>query len=109
MHVVSSVAVDRPVGDVFTFLADPNNQMLWQSNLREVHPSGQGQGAKLTEVRAVMGFKVEYELAVKEFVQDSKIIWEGESKVHKGGGKVTRTFEVEPRGTKTIVTYEITV
>jgi len=109
MHVVSSVAIDRPTEEVFDFLSNPDNQILWQPNLREVEHSGTGKGSTLREVRSVFGHRVEYNLEVTEFQENAKISWEGESIVHEGGATIARHVEVQPRGSKTLVSMEVLV
>ena len=56
-----------------------------------------------------MGFRIEYELTVTEYVPDSKITWSGRSATHQGGGVVSRSIELNQRGNNTIVTYEVAV
>jgi uncharacterized protein YndB with AHSA1/START domain len=69
MRLEHSVVVERPVDDVFAFLADPDNLPRWQSGLVEVHKVGTntGVGARHHEVRSFMGKQIDQTLEVTAY------------------------------------------
>jgi uncharacterized protein YndB with AHSA1/START domain len=105
LHATSSTVVDAPVEEVFQYLANPENQLQWQTNLREVQSSGTGEGSTITEVRTAMGHRIEYNLRVTQFQENARISAAGESTVQDA--RVERNIYVSPRGSKTLVSIEI--
>jgi len=63
--------VERPVEEVFTFAADPNNDALWQSTTLEVEQTSQGPvdvGATFRNTTKFLGrrFDTSYEMTENE-------------------------------------------
>lgn len=57
VKVEHEVTINRPVGDVFTYVSDPANLTSWQDSLHEVHREDEGAvrvGSRWTEKRTVM-------------------------------------------------------
>ena len=49
-HAQQTVLVNRPIGEVFAFLADGMNEPLWRPGVTNVsHVSGSGVGAQFTQ------------------------------------------------------------
>jgi uncharacterized protein YndB with AHSA1/START domain len=65
-----SIFVDRPVGEVFTYLTDLERVPEWQTSvlfLQLQTPGGLRTGAKLVELRKFLGRKVESVVEVTEY------------------------------------------
>jgi uncharacterized protein YndB with AHSA1/START domain len=58
-----STLIDRPVKDVFKFVADPNNMSKWNSAVVSIQQAAPGE---------VMGRRLEGELQVQNYEPDSK-------------------------------------
>jgi uncharacterized protein YndB with AHSA1/START domain len=43
-HASSTVVIDRPIAEVFAFLADAENDLRWRSGIREMSHAGGGPG-----------------------------------------------------------------
>ena len=68
MRLEHSLVVRRPRADVFAFLAEVTKLPLWQSSLVEVRAGTErGPGARHTEVRSLMGRRIEQTLEVTVF------------------------------------------
>jgi uncharacterized membrane protein len=66
LRIEHTIEIDRPVDEVFSFLADPENLPRWQSGLLEVRrePGPSGVGARHLEVRSMLGKRIEQTLEV---------------------------------------------
>ena len=70
-----STLIDRPVKDVFTFVADPNNMSKWNSavvSIQQPTPGAVGVGTKFKTVGEVMGRRLEGELQVQAYEPETK-------------------------------------
>jgi uncharacterized protein YndB with AHSA1/START domain len=69
MRLEHSLVVERPVDEVFAFLADPQNLPRWQSDVLAVRAEAgaRGVGARHIEVRRFMGRKIEQTLEVTAY------------------------------------------
>jgi len=66
--------IDRPVKDVFAFVADPNNMSKWNSavvSLQQITPGTVGVGTKFKSIGEMMGRRIEGEMQVTAFEPDS--------------------------------------
>ena len=72
-----SVHIDRPVHEVFDYLRDHDNRIYWQGNLTEHQHQKIDKGSKVTEVRNVMGRRVEIEGEITEFAEDRRMSFAG--------------------------------
>lgn len=75
--ITMTVVVNRPVDEVFAFVTDARNNLLWQagSGLKEIRqaPDGPvGVGTRITEVRTFMGRTVEDVSEVTEYEPSRK-------------------------------------
>ena len=110
--VEESVVIDRPIEEVFAFVADQSNAPRWQSGLLEVRRTTDGPlgvGTKHTAARKFMGRRLE---AVNEYVvyePNKEITFKGiagssvfqhsyitESTAE--GTKLTSRMEMQPKG-----------
>jgi len=93
--------IDKPVNDVFTFITNPANMSKWNSavvSLEQVTPGAVGMGTKFKSVGEMMGRRIEGEMQVVAFEQDSKYGFQmdaGPVQVN-----VTLTFKTVGTGTK---------
>ncbi len=70
-----SILIDRPMKDVFAFVADPNNMARWNSavvGLQQVTPGAVAAGTKFKTVGEVMGRRIEGEMQVVAYEPDTK-------------------------------------
>lgn len=69
MRLEHSLRVERPVDEVFAFVAEPSNLPRWQSGLVEVRPEAaeRGVGARHVEVRSFLGRRFEQTLEVTAY------------------------------------------
>ena len=96
------VLIDRPVKDVFAFVANPNNMSRWNSavvSLQQVTPGAVGVGTKFKSVGEMMGRRIEGEVQVTAYEPDSKTGFQ----MNAGPVQVTVTIAFKPVGTGTKV------
>ena len=70
-----STLIDRPVKDVFAFVANPNNMTKWNSavvSIEQVTPGEVGVGTKFKTVGEALGRRLEGELQVQAYEPDTK-------------------------------------
>jgi uncharacterized protein YndB with AHSA1/START domain len=72
-----SVHIDRPVHEVFDYLKDHENRIYWQGNLTEHEHQKIAKGSRVTEVRNVLGRRVEIEGEITEFEEDKRLTFVG--------------------------------
>jgi uncharacterized membrane protein len=106
VRIEHSLEIDRPLGEVFAFVADPDNLPRWQSGLIEVRkePGEGGVGARHLEVRSILGKRVEQTLEVTAFEPDTRLdleVVEGPIQV-----SVQHTFASIDGGTRITVVGE---
>jgi uncharacterized protein YndB with AHSA1/START domain len=105
MHTVTtSIIIQRPIEEVFAFVTDARNNILWQgkSGLKETRQAPEspvGVGTRITEVWNFMGRTTEDVSEVTEYVPNSRYV---RTTVSTGGpikgGEVT--FETVAEGTR---------
>jgi carbon monoxide dehydrogenase subunit G len=93
--------IDRPIKDVFAFVADPNNMSKWNSaivSLQQITPGDVGVGTKFKSAGELMGRRVEGEMQVIAYEPDTKCGFQ----VQAGPMQVnlTMTFKTVGTGTK---------
>jgi carbon monoxide dehydrogenase subunit G len=92
--------VDKPIQDVFAFVADPNNMSKWNSavvSLEQVTPGKVGVGTKFKSVGEMMGRRIEGEMQVVAYEPDTKCGFQ----VNAGPMQVTMTMTFKTVGTGT--------
>jgi len=96
-----STLIDRPVEDVFSFVADLNNMPKWNSavvSIQPLHGDSIGAGAKFKTVGEMLGRQMDGEMQVTAYEPDSKCGFQmnaGPVQVN-----VTLTFKTVGTGTK---------
>jgi carbon monoxide dehydrogenase subunit G len=93
--------IDKPVKDVFAFVANPNNMSKWNSavlSLEQVTPGDVGVGTKYKSVGELMGRRLEGEMQITAYEPDTKCGFQ----VNAGPMQVnmTMTFKTVGTGTK---------
>lgn len=73
-----SIHIDRPVHEVFAYLQDHENRIYWQGNLTEHEHEKMEKGSRVTEVRNVLGRRVEIKGEITEFEEDKRITFVGQ-------------------------------
>jgi uncharacterized membrane protein len=71
MHAEESVEINRPVAEVFSYAAEPQNLPEWTSLVQEVQKEGQGQlkeGDRFTAIAKFLGrsFETPFEVSVHQ-------------------------------------------
>lgn len=67
--------IDKPVKDVFTFVANPNNMSKWNSavvSIEQITAGEVGVGTKFKTVGEALGRRIEGEMQVESYEPDSK-------------------------------------
>ena len=73
-----SIHISRPAHEVFEFLRDHENRLYWQGNLVEQEHERLESGSRITEVRNVLGRRVEIQGTVTEFEADRRLAFVGQ-------------------------------
>jgi hypothetical protein len=103
IHVEDSIIINRPVEEVFAFVADQTNGPRWQDGLLEVRriTSGPiGVGTKHTAARKFLGRKMELTNEYIKYEPNKQVTFKGES----GSMRFEASYLTEPttNGTKVI-------
>jgi uncharacterized protein YndB with AHSA1/START domain len=100
-----TITINRPVDEVFTFLADGRNAKLWRSGVLDVDlVSGAGLGARYAQgVRGPGGRRIAADYEVTEFEPNSKIAFRATA----GPVRPTGSFTFEGMGTGTVLTFKL--
>jgi len=94
--------IDKPVKDVFAFVADPNNMSKWNSavvSLEQVTPGDVGVGTKFKSTGEMMGRRIEGEMEITAYEPDTKCGFQ----VNAGPMQVNITLSFKTVGTGTKV------
>ncbi len=94
--------IDKPVKDVFAFVADPNNMSKWNSavvSLEQIKPGVVGVGTKFKSTGELMGRRIEGEMQVIAYEPDTKCGFQ----VQAGPMQVNLTMMFKTVGTGTKV------
>jgi hypothetical protein len=105
MQVESSIDIQRPIEDVFTFITQVKNAAKWQDSTvetRQTSPGPMGAGATMHHVGKFLGRRIENDAKVYEFELNRTF-------AYKGGGAlpvdIRYRFEPIACGTKFTVIY----
>lgn len=104
MKIEQSVAINRPVAQVFAFVSNPNNNVLWQPEVIEHTMLSAGPMAlnsKMRHVSKFMGRRIESNLDITEFVPNQKIAFH----VTSGTLPYTIYYHLDSEGNGTRFTY----
>jgi uncharacterized protein YndB with AHSA1/START domain len=105
-HAERTVVVDRPITEVFTFLADPTNERLWRPDVTSIrHVSGSGIGAQYAQtVKGPGGRSIAADFRLTRFEEPSRIDFE----VTAGPARPTGSYLLRDTGSgSTEVTYSL--
>lgn len=100
IEVESSIVIDRPVDEVFAFVADQTNAPRWQHGLVEVRRTTEGPigvGTRHTAVRQFMGRTMELTNEYVGFERNERVTFEADSGSMRV--KVSYLTEAVPEGT----------
>lgn len=101
IEVESRVVIERPVDEVFAFVADQTNAPRWQQGLVEVRRTTEGPigvGTRHTAVRQFLGRKMELTNEYVGFEPNERVTFEADS----GSMRLEASYltEAVPRGTQ---------
>jgi carbon monoxide dehydrogenase subunit G len=94
--------IDRPVKDVFAFVANLNNMSKWNAavvSLQQLTPGPVGVGTKFKSVGEMMGRRIEGEVQVTAYEPDTRTGFQ----MQAGPVQVNVTIAFKPVGTGTKV------
>jgi carbon monoxide dehydrogenase subunit G len=92
--------IDKPVKDVFAFVANPNNMSKWNSavvSLQQVTPGEVGVGTKFKSIGEMMGRRIEGEMQITAYEPDARCGFQ----VNAGPMQVNMTMSFKTVGTGT--------
>jgi uncharacterized protein YndB with AHSA1/START domain len=100
-----TVTINRPVDEVFRFLADGTKAKLWRSGVLDVDlVSGEGLGARYSQgVRGPGGRRIPADYEITEFKPNAKIGFRATA----GPVRPEGSFSFEGMGTGTILTFAL--
>lgn len=107
MRVNSSVYIERPVAEVFTFIADPANDRHWRAELTSSEAEGEvrhGLGAHIRQTVAYQGRTAGVSLEVTEFEPGRRICFRA-----RGGLRAHGCYDLRPDGPGTLLTVSVTL
>ena len=94
-RIEASVVINRPVEEVFGFVTNPRNDVLWQSGVLESEQTSEGPmgvGTTFRTVGLMMGRQMEMTAEVAEYEPNRKIKYKGTS----GPMSTESSFTLEP-------------
>jgi len=100
-----TITINRPLDEVFTFVADGRNAKLWRSGVLDVDlVSGAGLGARYSQgVRGPGGRRIAADYEITEFEPNAKVAFRATA----GPVRPTGSFTLEGMGTGTILTFKL--
>ena len=101
-----SVHINRPVHEVFAYLQDHENRIYWQGNLTEHEHEKMEKGSRVTEVRNVLGRRVEIKGEITEFEEDKRMTFVGQGPAVK---KLEYHYRLHPDGDGTRLDTEVDI
>lgn len=105
MRLRQSIYIERPVGDVFAFIADHANDRRWRSEVVSSRSDGgPGVGAHLHQTVSYRGRTAEAHLEVTEHVPGERICF----RAH-GGVRAHGCYDLHPEGDGTRLAVSATV
>src|SRR5213082_1940236 len=101
-----SIHIDRPVHEVFEYLKDHENRIYWQGNLTEAEHEKLAKGTRVTEVRNVLGRRVEIAGEITEFEDDKRLTFVGKGPAVK---RLEYHYQLTPEGEGTRLDTEVDI
>ena len=100
-----SVVIERPVSEVFAFVADGERAPEWRSGVLDIHrTSGEGAGSRYTQgVKGPMGRRIDADFEVTVYEPDRRLEFQTVSGPVRPHGR----YEFEPSGDGTRVTFSL--
>lgn len=92
--------IDKPIKEVFAFVANPNNMSKWNSavlSLQQITPGAVGVGTKFKSIGEMMGRRIEGEMQVTAYEPDGKCSYQ----VNAGPMQVNLNLSFKTVGTGT--------
>ena len=109
--ITSSIIIERPIGEVFAFVTDARNNLLWQSSsgLKEIQqqPEGPvGVGTRIIETRVILGHGAENDSEVTEYEPNRRYV---RTQIGDSGPITRGEFSFEPvtEGTRWVTVLHI--
>jgi uncharacterized protein YndB with AHSA1/START domain len=101
----NTITIARPVGDVFAFLADGENDKQWRGGVIEMtRLAGQGVGATYRQIVAGPGGRrIDADVEITEFVPDQRIAF----RTTKGSVRPTGSYDLRAGDGGTVVTFRL--
>lgn len=107
MRVISSISIERPVDEVFAFIADPANDLRWRAELMSSQVEGDvrhGLGVHVRQTIAYQGRTACVNLEMTEFELSRRICF-----CARGGVRAHGCCDLSPDGSGTSLSVSITV
>jgi uncharacterized membrane protein len=100
-----TITINRPVDEVFTFVADGRNARLWRSGVLDVDlVSGQGLGARYSQgVKGPGGRRIPADYEITAFVPNERI----DFRATAGPVRPEGSFTFESLGGGTVLTFSL--
>ena len=101
----NEVVIARSVNDVFSFLADAENDVKWRKGIVEIaRTGGQGVGTTYRQIVAGPGGRhVDADVEITEFEPNERIAF----RTTKGPVRPTGSYELRPNGVGTELTFRL--
>jgi carbon monoxide dehydrogenase subunit G len=100
-----TITIARPIGDVFAFLADAENDKKWRPGVVEIARTG-GQGVGTTYRQVVSGpggRRIDADVEITAFAPDQKIAF----RTTNGPVRPTGSYELRTKDSGTEVTFRL--
>jgi carbon monoxide dehydrogenase subunit G len=101
----NTITIERPVGAVFAFLADAENDKQWRRGVVEIsHLGGHGVGTTYRQIVAGPGGRrIDADLEITDFVPDERVAF----KTTTGPVRPTGSYELRDQNGRTEVTFRL--
>ena len=107
LDIQATVAINRPIEEVFEYVTNPENNTEWLSGVLNARSESRGPvavGARSTQERQFLGQRIKTTFEVVEFVHNKKLVYKTHSGPLKFEGEIT--FESIEGGTEVGIVAE---